>query len=491
MWLNFGQFRPCAHMHLVARAHFWHCPRMSSNADINARAAPIAPIAIAGTGNAARVTALALAAAGLPVAIEPQIEPQIEQQSKSDAGDKTHGARDDWQSVLALSPAARLMLDALGVWAMLDLPSTPILDMHVFGRPSAINDAVGDDDAFLSPRLGFAAPPPNSDKSNGGGNGGGEKTDNAFNAAMPLGHMVSLAALGRALAARLRAEIEAGVITVLPAALQDYDAASKTVTLEGGAAQPVALLVDSCRSAPKWRARDAARPLRHDYQAAALVGRVRASRPHGQLAAQIFLPDGPLALLPLPQPHELALVWSLPRAKARALASATPDIVAHELDAATQGRFGTLHPAGHMATQDLHLALAQDMVGPAYVALGDAAHVVHPLAGQGFNLSLRDAAALADALYEARALGLPLDDAAMLGDYATIRRADAAVTASATHGLAHLFQGPLAPLGRLGLGLVGRLAEKRPGWRAVFTAQANRGIGGDTAPRLMRGVLFD
>ena len=419
-------------------------------------------VLVAGHGNAARAVALSLAAARLPVMIEPQLA-----EKATDIP--------DWQSVLALSPAARTMLETLDIWDRLDQASSPIWDMQVFGRPSAVNHTAsqtsGHEAGLLSPQLGFRDPH-------------AETTD------APLGHIVSLAALGRALGAALQKQIKTGAINILPAALADYDAAEKTAQLADGTAIAPALLVDSYRQTPAWRRRQAAQNLSYDYHAAALVGQVRATRPHGHMAAQIFLPSGPLALLPLPDTHEMALVWSLPKPRAQALANVDADMLAHELAAASEGRFGTLHPLGPMAVQDLHLSLAQEVSGPGFVVLGDAAHIVHPLAGQGFNLSLRDAAALADTLFEARALGLPLDDAAMLAGYARTRQADAALTGAATHGLALLFQGPLAAIGHLGLGLVGRAAQNRPALRAAMTAQANAGVANDALPRLMRGTHF-
>ena len=420
-------------------------------------------VLVAGHGNAARAVALSLAAARLPV----MIEPQLAEKATAKATDIP-----DWQSVLALSPAAHTMLETLGIWDRLDQASSPICDMQVFGQPSAIRGSAGHDTGFLSPQLGFASP--------------GAET--------ALGHIVSLAALGRALDMAVQKQIKAGAINVLPAALVDFDGtkkgAKKQALLADGTPITIALLVDLYRQAPHWRRRLAAQNLTHDYHAAALVGQLKAGRPHGQLAAQIFLPDGPMALLPLPAHDELALVWSLPRDRAHALAHLGGDILAHELAQASEGRFGTLHPLGRMAVQDLHLSLAQEVSGPGFVVLGDAAHIVHPLAGQGFNLSLRDAAALADTLFEARALGLPFDDATMLAGYARDRQADAALTGAVTHSLARLFQGPVAPLGRLGLGLVGRMAERRPTLRAAMAAQANAGVAHSDTPRLMRGAAF-
>ncbi len=421
-----------------------------------------APILIAGGGNAARAAALSLAAGGLTVMVEPQLAVTPPGATAAEPDDR----HDDWQSVLALSPAAQAMLQALNVWSHLDLPSSPILDMHVYGRADDV------DGGMLPARLGFGTAPKS----------GADAT--------PLAHIVSLAGLGRALHTALSARIAAKRITCLAAPITDFDAADKTARLADGTAQPVALLVDCYRATPAWRGVAAAQDLTADYEAAALVGTLHSSRPHGQMAAQIFLPDGPLALLPLPYKDRLALVWSLPRAKAKALAALGGDILAHELRKATQTRFGDLTPQGDMGVQPLALSLAQEMTGPSYVRLGDAAHVVHPLAGQGFNLSLRDAALLADTLYAARRLGLPLDDATMLAQYEQARRGDAALTAATTHGLAALFSGPMAPLGRLGLAMVGRAAETRPAWRAAFTAQANAGVSADTMPRLMQGKGF-
>lgn len=414
---------------------------------------------IAGRGNAARVTALALSAAGLPVTMEPRAAP--------------HDAP-DWQSVLALSPAAKTMLEKLHLWENLDCDSAEICDMRVFGSAAAI----GDD--FLPSRLGFAPPAAKAESRRGG-----------------LGHIVSLAALGRALHDTVSAALKAGRIELLDAPIDDFNAATQTVRLANGRAFKTELLVD-CQRDAAWRQGGAA--VRHDYKAKALVTAVRhadnignhnaghrAGHQVGQ-AAQIFLPDGPLALLPLPDPQARALVWSLPAAKADALAAAPDELLAHELTRATQDRFGVLHPHGARATQSLSLYLARDFHTPHHVLVGEAAHVVHPLAGQGFNLTLRDAAALADQLHTANRLGLPLYDATLLSAYARHRRADAALMVGATHGLARLFQTRLSGLARIGMGVLGAAAKTYAPLRTGFVRQAN---GGAHLPRLMRGDDFE
>lgn len=409
------------------------------------------PIIVNGSGNSARAAALSLAAAGFEVRLA-QAAPV---------------ALPDWQSVLALSPAAKRMLETLGVWARLDCPEAPVCDMQVYGTVSAVGDAL------LPARLGFG---PDADAADINKEEGGRTV-------APLAHIVSLASLGRALQAACDAHEK---IAGLPAPIDGFEAATKTVTLENGDTLSAALLVDTHRAAPAWRQAAAARPLTRDYGAAALVAPLTAGRPHGQMAQQIFLPDGPLALLPRPQPTALALVWSLPAKRAAALAGDAAALEAALADA-TENRFGALAPDGPAAVQPLALHLAETYFDGPCVLLGEAAHVIHPLAGQGFNLTLRDAAVLADVLHDGRSLGLPADNAALLTHYQRARRSDAAVMAATTDALAGLFGGPLKHVGRAGLALAGVLAARQPRLRKSFAAQAD---GGTALPRLMRGTGF-
>ena len=406
------------------------------------------PLWVAGRGDSARVAALSLAAAGLPSAVEPLDAPEPNQ-------------TDPWQSVLALSPAARTMLETLGVWKAMKTPSCPIFDMRVFGRPANMAEAADAPAHFISAQLGFGA----------------QITDDTDLDHAPLGHIVSRTGLSDALHAAWQEAVTTGQLHVLA---KPIDAPPQE-----------AVLIDCHRRAPLWRQEEAAEPLRYDYGASALVGVVETTRPHGHRAIQIFLPDGPLALLPLPsenaEPPQMALVWSLPSARAAALSRVTAEVLGYELAQATRGHMGTLTPKGAPAVQKLELVLAQEFVTPHGVLLGEAAHVVHPLAGQGFNLTLRDAACLADILFDAGRLGLPFHDATMLARYHQSRRADAALTAATTHGLAKLFQGPLAGLGRWGLGGVGAAARHRADIRDALSAQANGGISTANMPRLMRG----
>ena len=157
---------------------------------------------------------------------------------------------------------------------------------------------------------------------------------------------------------------------------------------------------------------NAADYLTHDYGSDALVCAVRGTRAHNEQARQI-LPDGPLALLPLAGEKDMALVWSLPRARAQALVDVAAPVFLHELNRAA-APYGKIEAVGARATQALHMHLAQSFTAPNRVFLGDAAHCLHPMAGQGFNITLRDIALLVECLMQGRQLGLPPNDATML-----------------------------------------------------------------------------
>ena len=421
------------------------------------------PLLVHGGGNSAKITALCLAAAGFGVALHDAPAPNLP----------------DWQSVLALSPASRRMLETLDIWQNLDQPSAPITDMQVYARASDISP-----DPLLFPAsLGFGTPK--------------DPNNRAGEAVEVLAHITSLSSLGRAVSGALEKQIQDGRIRRLTAPIVDFSPLDKLATLADGTRVKTHLLIDTQKSATPWRQKAAARPLRHNYQASALVGQLRRDRPHANLAQQIFLPSGPLALLPLPgeAAQNVAMVWSLPKARAEALAQVDPALVAHELQKATDGSFGTFAVEGALAVQDLHLQLAENFVDGPVVLLGDGAHVVHPLAGQGFNLTLRDASLLAEVLYETRQLGLAVGDGAMLDTYEKTRRADAKLTAATTHGLANLFSGPMAKLAQLGLAITGQRVSKDASLREQMNAQANSGLSvteqGQPMARLMRGEKFD
>ncbi|MBL4917073.1 UbiH/UbiF/VisC/COQ6 family ubiquinone biosynthesis hydroxylase [Szabonella alba] len=220
------------------------------------------------------------------------------------------------------------------------------------------------------------------------------------------------------------------------------------------------------------------------YGQTALVTAVDHERPHDGIAHQFFMPGGPLAILPL-RGNRSSIVWSEGAAQAAAV-QALPD--AGYL-AALRPRFGDflgdIALAGDRFTYPLSLTLANRFVAPRVALVGDAAHGVHPLAGQGLNLGLRDVAALAEVLAEAARRGEDFAAADVLERYERWRRFDTVVMALGMDTVNRLFSNdnPILRLGRdLGLGAVSAL----PALRRRFMREA-AGLEGDL-PRLLRGL---
>jgi 2-polyprenyl-6-methoxyphenol hydroxylase-like FAD-dependent oxidoreductase len=199
------------------------------------------------------------------------------------------------------------------------------------------------------------------------------------------------------------------------------------------------------------------------YGHTAIAARLVSDRPHAGLARQWFRSPDVLALLPLDRPragHGLALVWSMPQAQAQALLEQDDGSFETALTDATSGAAGTLRLAAPRAAWPLVLQRADPVSGPGWALLGDAAHVVHPLAGQGLNLGLADVAALARVV-AAREPWRPLGDERLLARYARERAADVRLMADLTDALLHLFARPeplVRALRNRGLALVDRAA---------------------------------
>lgn len=201
---------------------------------------------------------------------------------------------------------------------------------------------------------------------------------------------------------------------------------------------------------------------RHAYGQTALAARLLSDQPHRGLARQWFRSPDILALLPfgLPEPERsYGLVWSLPAGRAEALQAAGEAALVEALNEATGGVAGRLALASPVAAWPLMLARAHRWSGPGWVLLGDAAHVVHPLAGQGLNLGLADVQALCEVL-GGREAWRPVGDERLLRRYVRRRTMPTWAMSRVTDGLLHLFAHPAAPVKELrnrGLSLVEQL----------------------------------
>lgn len=187
-----------------------------------------------------------------------------------------------------------------------------------------------------------------------------------------------------------------------------------------------------------------------DYQHTALVATIRTAEPHQNIARQIFTPQGPLAFLPLWQENLCSIVWSLPSLQAEDLASCTEDEFSHRLAAAFDVRLGVCELVSARVLCPLKARYARQQVQSRLVLMGDAAHTIHPLAGQGVNLGLMDAAALADTLLQSIKQQTPIDDAMALRRYERWRKAEAVQWLATMEGFKQLFSGdhPLKKLVR-------------------------------------------
>ena len=357
-------------------------------------------VLVRGAGIVGQSLALSLARLGLQVGLRPE-EPRA-------GADK---AAPDVRAY-ALNASSVALLKSLKVWDALPAhAATPVYDMHVQG------DAEGAAIAFSA-----------WEQCSG-----------------ELAWIVDAPVLERELGAALRFSPH---VHVLSAAQADHVKADLVALCEGKASATRAAL--------------GVRFERHDYGHSAIAARLVASTPHQGTARQWFRAPDVLALLPFdaPEPQRsYALVWSLPRERCAELMALSDEDFAAALMAATRGEAGELKLASARAEWPLAIAQASAWSGPGWVLLGDAAHLVHPLAGQGLNLGLADVAALTRVV-ESREPWRPLSDEKLLRRYVRARALPTWAMGRVTDGLLQLFshEAPAArELRNRGLGLVNRL----------------------------------
>ncbi len=263
---------------------------------------------------------------------------------------------------------------------------------------------------------------------------------------------------------------------------QTVDAGGVTLTLADGRSLRGKLVVGCDGRGSGTAARAGIRRSGHSYRQTAITCAVAHARPHQGVAHEFFTPGGPFAILPLPGDRS-SIVWSAPDAQASELMAMDDDDFLAALKPVFGSYLGAISLASPRYAYPLNLTLADSFTGERVALVGDAAHGLHPIAGQGLNAGLRDVAVLADVLTVAHRRGEDPGAAAVLERYARWRRFDSGTLVAATDGLNALFSNdnPVLRIGRgLGLGAVQAL----PALRRAFIREA-AGLTG-TLPALMR-----
>jgi 2-octaprenyl-6-methoxyphenol hydroxylase len=352
----------------------------------------------------------------------------------------------------AIVAACRRLFGALGVWGEIAATAQPILDMVV--TDSKLEDATRP--VFLT-FAGNAEP--------------GE----------PFAHMVENRYLIDALVTRA----EAHGIDLRPTAVTSYEASADgvEVQLADGGVIAASLLVAADGARSKLRERAGIATHGWDYDQSGIVVTVGHERDHGGRAEEHFLPAGPFAILPLTGKRS-SLVWTERRREAARIVALTDEEFLVELERRFGLHLGKIKLLDKPRAFPLGYFVARSFVAERLALIGDAAHVIHPIAGQGLNLGLKDVAALAEVVVDAARLGIDLGQSDVLERYQRWRRFDTMAMGLATNSLNLLFSNRstlLRTVRDIGLGLV----DRAPPLKEMFIRQA-AGLSGEV-PRLLKG----
>jgi 2-octaprenyl-6-methoxyphenol hydroxylase len=304
----------------------------------------------------------------------------------------------------------------------------------------------------------------------------------------PLGFMHENRNLRAALKARAEAGKNAWLMWKTRIAKVDRGGHGVIVSLEDGRKLSAPLLVAADGRNSKTREAAGINIARWKYDHQAIVSVLRHERPHQHVAYEIFYPAGPFALLPMNDDsvgHRSAIVWSVPEADATGWLSLTDSDFAAEAQVAMGGFIGQIEMLAPRSTFPLGFHHAAQMTAQRLALVGDAAHAIHPIAGQGLNLGFRDVAALTEVIVEGARLGLDLGDKQLLDRYQRWRSLDSLSVAFATDTLTRIYGVPgiaASAIRRFGMGVVGRISPLRN----KLMSEA-RGTSGEL-PLLLRGL---
>jgi 2-octaprenyl-6-methoxyphenol hydroxylase len=298
----------------------------------------------------------------------------------------------------------------------------------------------------------------------------------------PLGYMLENRAVRLVLGEAVR---QAGIEVVAPARITGatFSGAHASLSLEDGRIVRARLACAADGRGSSLRQAGGIGAIGWPYRQGGVVATVELGRPHGGVAYEHFLPAGPFAILPLTE-DRASLVWTERQDAAQALMAASPEAFQSHLDRRFGGLLGGAEALPGRFNYPLAMELAERLCAPRLALLGDAAHGVHPIAGQGLNLGLKDAAALAETLVDASRLGEDIGSLPVLERYAAWRRFDNMTLAAGMDAFVRLFSNdnPLLRVARgAGMSLVGAIGPAR----RFFMQEAGGAVG--DLPRLLRG----
>ena len=409
-------------------------------------------VLIVGGGMVGLSLGLMLSGAGVPVAV---VDREAPQSLNDDAVDGRASA---------IARGSQQALEAAGLWAGMAAEAQPILDIRVsdgqIDRPAS--------SLFLH-------------------------YDHREVGDAPLGYMLENRFNRRALADSLARHRDLIHLAPAEVATLERGRAAVTAELADGRRVRARLLVGADGRNSRIRAEAGITSHTWTYGQSAIVCTLGHALPHDGVAHECFLPSGPFAMLPLPDAtppgenaptHRSSIVWTEKPDLVKALLRHDDDRLAQEMHRRFGDSLGRLRIIGPRWSYPLSLTWAAQRVAPRLALVGDAANAIHPIAGQGLNLGLRDAAALAELIVDAVRLGLDPGAADRLAAYQRWRRFDAFALRVVTDGLNRLFSNDIAPL-RLARDLGLAAVDRMPAAKRFFMGHA-MGLVGEL-PRLVQG----
>lgn len=410
---------------------------------------------IVGGGLAGGLAALALASRGFSSAVV-------------DAGDPVtlRTAAFDGRTT-AISYASARVFRRLGLWDAIAPHAGPIRDILVTdGRAKSRFD----DGAVSSFQLHFDS----------------RELDDET----PLGWIVENRTLRNVLFDAIEQEDAITLIAPAKRTGAEFDGGAATIELDDGRRLTASLVIAADGRFSSLRAEANIKTNQWRYNQSGIVATVAHERPHEGVAQEFFLPPGPFAILPMTPGREgghdkkyrSSLVWTEHSDAAPAYMALSDSEFRTEIENRFGPYLGAIEPAGPRWSYPLAFTLAQSYVAPRLALIGDAAHAIHPIAGQGYNLGVKDIAALADVLSDGRDVGLDIGALTVLQNYQQWRRFDSAALALGTDLLNRLFSNDIGPLRfarDIGIGAVSRIEPLRK----FFMKQAGADAG--TLPSLM------